>query len=200
MLISHDLNYPSFPSQSRASWSALGLGGCQLKAGARSPKCGQSFVSSSHPMRVSLGGEGQVGPAPGLGPQVSTDTAGGPLCPVCRWTPTGLRKQGRARRGRQGQTLGLLYPAPHAAQPRNPSPPWPQGAHCPPGRGKNSGWSRESSQYPGSAAFWPSFPGPVPPGSKPGSLISKMRCRELASGPGGGVEDYRRERKEKQWS
>lgn len=186
MLISHDLNYPSIPSWSRASQSALGLGGCQRRAGARSPKCGQSFVSSSRPMSISWRGGGAGGSSAGAGPQVSTDVTGGPLHPVWRWTPTRLLEQGRARRGRQGQTLGLLCPAPHAARPRNPSPPWPQGTRCPPGRGKNSGWSRESGQYAGSSASWHSFLGPVPPGSRPDLLISEGRCRQLDSGTGGG--------------
>lgn len=179
MLLSHDLNYPSIPSQSRTSWSALGLGVCQLRAGAGSPKCGQSFVSSS-----ACEVAGQVGPAMGLGPQVSTDVTGGPLCPVWCRTPTRLPEQGRARRRRQGQTLGLLCPAPHTAQPRNLSPPQPQGAQCPPGRGKNSGWSWESSQNPGSRAFWPNVIGPVPPGPRPGFFISKVRHRELGPGTG----------------
>lgn len=97
-----------------------------------------------------------------------------------------LPEQGRARPVRPGWTLGLLCPTPHAAQPRNPAPPLPQGAQCPPGRGKNSGQRWESSQHPGSTAFWPRVLGPVLPCSKPGFLISKVRQRELISGPGRG--------------
>ena len=91
-----------------------------------SPECGQSFSSLSHPGRVSTWGGGAGGSSTGARPQVSMDVAGGPLCPAWRWTPTQLPEQGRARLQRPGQTLGLLCPTSHAAQPRNPSPPPPQ--------------------------------------------------------------------------
>lgn len=112
-----DLNYSSVPSQSRASRSALGLGECQLRAGARSPKFRRNFISSSHPMRVSPWGGGAGGSSTGTGPAVSMDVTGGRLCPIWRQIPTWLPEQGRARRGRQGQTLGLCV-----LLPTRPSP------------------------------------------------------------------------------
>lgn len=101
MLISHNLNYPSIPSQSRASWSALGLGGCQLRAGARCPKCGQSFVSLSHPRRVSRGVGGRwvqhwAGPSGEQIPQAALAQPG-PGHPPGSWSRAGLGGGGRGR-------------------------------------------------------------------------------------------------------
>lgn len=138
-----------------------------------------------HTQGESAVGWGAGGSSTGPGPQVSR-YHGQPLPSLALGTHL-APGAGQGREGEAGADTGPLCPAPHAARPRNPSPPWPQGAHCPPGRGKNSGWSRESGQCPGSAAFWPSSLGPVPPGSAPGFLISKMRYGERDSGSGGGI-------------
>jgi hypothetical protein len=148
----HDLNYSSVPSPSRASWSALSLGGCQQRAGAGNPKFGQSFASWSHPAESAHKPVWAGGSRAGADPLVRVSVTWPSLPSLALDTPWFASRAGPGGGGKgRHWAFCVLHPTqPSPETVLTSAPGWAEGAQGSPGRGKNSGWSRDCGQYPGS--------------------------------------------------
>lgn len=96
---------------------ALDLGRCQLRAGARSPKCRQSFVSSAHPTRVSPSDGGADGSGTGAGPSGEHRCHRRPSLPSLALDTHLAPGAGQGQEGEAGADTGPFVPC----SPRGPA-------------------------------------------------------------------------------